>query len=179
MKLERWLPVLGFPDYEVSDRGRIRSLDRCVRQSTGSVRFFKGQILSAPPTKKGYLHTNLVNPAGIAKSVYVHQIVLFAFVGPRPDGMEVRHKNGKKSDCLLSNLCWGTKLENAADREKHGTHHRGEKSATAKLNDAKVRAIRAEYALGRCSHAFLGRKYGVKAATVYRVLNRKNWKHIA
>lgn len=52
----------------------------------------------------------------------VHQLVLEAFVGPRPEGMVTRHLNGDPSDNRLTNLAWGTHAENNADTVQHGTH---------------------------------------------------------
>jgi HNH endonuclease len=48
-------------------------------------------------------------------SVYVHKLVLEAFVGPAPEGMLCRHENDVKSDNNLKNLSWGTPLDNAYD----------------------------------------------------------------
>ncbi len=60
------------------------------------------------------------NP-GTKKQVYVHQLVLGAFVGPCPIGMECRHLDGNPSNNFLSNLRWGTHLENMEDMRRHGS----------------------------------------------------------
>jgi phage FluMu protein Com len=52
----------------------------------------------------------------------VHWLVARAFLGPRPDGMEIRHLDGDYQNCTASNLLYGTKSENALDAVQHGTH---------------------------------------------------------
>jgi hypothetical protein len=60
---------------------------------------------------------------------YVHRLVLDAFVGPCPEGMEARHLNGNSMDNRLENLAWSTHAVNMADKFRHGTVARGSKSA--------------------------------------------------
>jgi hypothetical protein len=74
-------------------------------------------------SSKGYITVNL-KPGGAIKlkTMRVHRLVLDAFVGPCPDGMECRHLNGVKADCRLSNLAWGTRKENIEDRVRHANH---------------------------------------------------------
>jgi hypothetical protein len=69
---------------------------------------------------KGYKYVNLT-PAGGGKykTFRVHRLVLEAFVGPCPEGMETRHLNGVRDDCRLNNLAWGTPDENRADIIAH------------------------------------------------------------
>jgi hypothetical protein len=52
----------------------------------------------------------------------VHQMVLAAHAGPRPDGQEVRHLDGDPLNNWLANLAYGTPSENSADKVRHGTH---------------------------------------------------------
>jgi hypothetical protein len=75
--------------------------------------------LRASPGHKGYL---TVKVGG--KTRRVHEIILLAFVGPKPPGLECRHLDGNPANCALSNLAWGTHLENEADKARHGTDQR-------------------------------------------------------
>lgn len=96
---ERWLPAAGFEGrYEISDAGRVRNLH--------------GLVLKTSRTNKGYLRV---------LGRFVHRLVLEAFIGPCPSGMECRHLDGNPSNNRLENLLWGTPLENANDRRRHGT----------------------------------------------------------
>ena len=95
---ERWLPVLGFPPYEVSDLGRVKN--SCT-----------GKILKGYKKKTGYVRVSLsIN--GWVRIVYVHQLVLLAFSPPESDGLEANHKNSVRGDNRLSNLEWVTRAEN-------------------------------------------------------------------
>ena len=122
---ERWLPIPDYEGlYEVSDRGRVRSLDRLVTDRDGRrTRRFRGRILRPQPNaRSGRLAVTLHRP-GHSQQEYVYRLVLLAFVGPAPDGAEACHGNGDPTDDRLSNLRWDTRRENNLDRVRHGTHH--------------------------------------------------------
>lgn len=122
---EAWMPVLDYESlYEVSDEGRVASLDRTTRDG----RRIRGRILSPAASKAGYLHVSFVVD-GHRETRSVHRIVLESFIGPRPDGMEACHGKGGPSDNRLSNLRWGTHSENNLDRVADGTHHHARKIA--------------------------------------------------
>lgn len=72
-----------------------------------------------------------------------HHMVLFAFVGPRPDGMECRHLNGIPDDNRLENICWGTRKENAGDTVRHGRVPRGPRPGKSQ-RIAEVRRLLAD-----------------------------------
>lgn len=119
---ERWLPVVGYEGYyEVSDMGCVRSLDRIVRLSDGRDRPMKGRHLALSPHPKGYATVKL-SVDGIRYTAMVHRLVLDAFVGPRPDGMEVCHNDGDPSNNRLDNLRYASRSENRLDSVRHGTH---------------------------------------------------------
>lgn len=117
---EKWLPVVGREDtYEVSDLGRVRSIDRVVLRSDGKRRPMPGVTLKPFRHPKGYLYVTFHRPRCNRP---VHQLVLEAFVGLRSEGLETRHLNGDPSDNRLSNICWGTGSENQLDNVRLGTH---------------------------------------------------------
>lgn len=122
---ERWMPVVGFEGlYEVSDCGNVRSLDRLDRRS----RRVNG--VSMTPGDKGkteHLKVDL-RSFGRRRSILVHRLVLEAFDGPCPEGMECRHLDGDPTNNRLANLRWGTRSENNLDRVAHGTHHQARKT---------------------------------------------------
>jgi len=178
--IEVWRAVPGWEGfYEVSDQGRVRSLDRTiiVRNCVGDLRprRFRGRIMSIRPGKNGYLMAQFSAPN---RHEYrnVHALVAEVFLGPPPEGQEVRHKDGVRANCTLSNLHYGTRQENALDRFAHGTIRRpfGEAAASAKLTNNAVRAIRASGATQRA----LGLQYGVSHSTIGLVVNRRSWPHI-
>lgn len=118
---ERWLPVLGHEgSYEVSDHGRVRSVDRTVTDKNGlRTRRFRGRMLKLRSDRKGYLR---IQPGHRQGDLPVHVLVLFAFVGPRPPDMECCHNNGNQRDNRLENLRWDTRSSNMRDCIKHGTN---------------------------------------------------------
>lgn len=121
---EKWLPVPGYEGiYEVSDLGRVRSLDRL--DSLGRLR--PGLELRPRVDRGGYL---LIHAGGKPRrTLRVHRLVLLAFVGPPPEGAdEALHGDGDPSNNALPNLRWGTRAENAADCLLHGTHHAASKT---------------------------------------------------
>src|SRR5712691_3060160 len=101
---EHWLPIMGWEDlYEVSDLGRIRSLDR---RTPRGIR--RGQVLKPFPGRNGYLSVDLSRDEVQTRRT-MHRLVLEAFIGPCPAGQEARHgPGGSRTDNRLTNLCYGT-----------------------------------------------------------------------
>jgi len=120
---ERWLPVPDDPGYEVSDLGRVRSMPRRITTSHGVNRRVPGGMLKPRRTKSGHLFVS-TNEKRIR---YVHSLVLLAFVGPAPEGMECCHKDDIPAHNHLANLRWGTRSDNVNDRVRNGIHHAASK----------------------------------------------------
>lgn len=180
--MEKWKAVPGFEGlYEVSDQGRVRSLDRITprfnRWGTPAPLRVKGRLLKPSPFgKSGHVCVNLFNN-GRGKCWQIHRIVLEAFVGPRPRGMECRHLNGRAHDNRLANLVWGTRAENMADRTRLGEHNPalGENRHNAVLTEKQVRAIRSLNASGK-GGSEISRTMGVNINTVFGIISGRNWK---
>jgi hypothetical protein len=107
-------------------------------------------------------------------AVLVHVMVCETFHGPRPDGMEVAHRNGNKLDCSAANLRWATTKVNAAERVLHGTQARGEQHGAARLTEEAVRDIRSSPLPARV----LAVKHGVNWRTIYDVRQQRSWRHV-
>ena len=123
---ENWLPVVGWEGlYEVSDQGRVRSLDRVLASATGP-RQWRGRIHRLDTDKHGYPCIRLGGSRG--KRSAVHHLVMAAFVGPRPEGQEVRHLNDIRDDNRLANLAYGTRSENMYDCIRNGSHNRASRT---------------------------------------------------
>jgi hypothetical protein len=121
---EEWRDIPGYEDmYQVSDLGRVRSLDRVVPQKNGP-RKCKGRILKPAVNTTGYYHVMLGRGGshrGSRNSHLVHALVVLAFIGPRPEGHDVRHGELGKLNNSASNLSYGTRTENNNDRWRDGT----------------------------------------------------------
>jgi hypothetical protein len=102
-----------------------------------------------------------------------------SFVGPCPDGMQGCHENGVRADNRLSNVRWGTPIENAADKAKHGTATVGERNARHKLTDQDVIDMRAIYRSGCVSFQELGDQYGVTKSVAHKAVRGILWGHVA
>jgi len=117
-RMETWKPVVGAEGlYEVSDLGRVRSLRRIITKrppprAPGYTRkTIPERILRPGPTQSG--HRTVVIVSHTRKgSRLVHHLVLEAFSGLRPRGLEALHLNGDPTDNRLLNLKWGTRGEN-------------------------------------------------------------------
>lgn len=115
---DRWLPIPGYAEgYEVSDGGSVRS-HRFGGPRTRVPRLMKPYVDST-----GYPGLRLDRLDGSRPHVRVHTLVLAAFVGPRPEGMCIRHLNGDSTDNSLANLAYGTYMENSQDTADHGRNH--------------------------------------------------------
>lgn len=119
---EVWKSIPGYEGvYEVSNLGRVRSLDRYVRCRGNGRRLFRGRVLSGKYDRDGY-HLVSLNLEGKEFTAKAHRLVLLAFVGPCPSGHVVRHLDGDPGNNSLDNLAYGTYLDNSEDQRRHGTH---------------------------------------------------------
>lgn len=119
---EAWKPIPGFEGYEASTLGRIRSWRRINRNAKRPV---SARILKLHVERDGY-QTACLYADGKQSTERIHSLVLLAFVGPCPSGMQCRHfPDRDRGNNALANLSWGTPLENMADRDAHGTTVRG------------------------------------------------------
>ena len=145
--VETWKPVVGYAgSYEVSDRGRVRSLARTVvYRRRGMVRTMRvgAKLLRLPRDPNGYPRVNIARYPHL-----VHALVMAAFIGPRPAGADVCHNDGDPSNNLLQNLRYDTRRGNLADAVKHGTAPRGERHGQSKFTEADVRSIRKRLSAG-------------------------------
>lgn len=172
---ERWLPVVDWEDlYEVSSAARVRSLPR----RGGRNRTYGGGILAPHAGDNGYLWVRLFR-GGRGVSKRIHKLVADAFLGPCPPGCEVLHGPNGILDNSVTNLSYGTPVENAADQLRDGTRILGVKMHSAKLTEADVIEIRRRHANGEAGYRALGREYGVDQGQIRLIVKRKNWKHVA
>lgn len=135
-----WKNIPGYwgKYYQASSEGQIKSKDRNVKvlNPFGKIgeRKYKGRVLKLGKNKKGYYGVRFTSP--IRKHFYnVHYLIAITFLGPRPRGKEILHKNGISTDNRVDNLRYGTSKENAADKYAHGYKQKvGDKSPLAKLS---------------------------------------------
>jgi hypothetical protein len=161
---EIWAQIPAAPDYQASSTGRIR-------------RASSARALSLNTISRGYRAVCLMIDGRRATKT-VHALVCAAFNGPRPVGHEAAHWDGDRLNNRSENLRWATPLENRQDSFRHGVVARGERHGLAKLSAKDVAAIRSEYRPGVRGHGqhSLAKKYGVRQATVWKIINNLNWR---
>lgn len=176
--VEVWKPVPGFEGlYDVSDQGRLRSW----REAGGQHRkLSEPRVCRGGKLKYGY-QSHFMGRGGGREQATIHELVLLAFVGARPDGMVARHLNGNPQDNRLENLAWGTWKQNTQDAIGHGTFkpiapQRGVDHHAAKLDEDAVREIRR--LANRATVSALSRQFSVSRLTIRQVIQRKVWKHV-
>lgn len=173
------MPCPSFPGYSATDDGRIISHRRRGRGAQrGSVSCIDPDFLfemSQFTTKKGYRTVSITLPSGKTRPIGVHQLVADAFHGARPEGKQVRHLNGIQADNRPENLSYGTPLENAADRIRHGTYLSGGDHHNAKLSGEQAADIRCLRQQG-VKIADLARRFEVSIATIETLLAGKSYR---
>lgn len=164
---ENWLSVKGYEGlYEVSNLGNVRRVG--------------GKVLSPKPGKLGYkivaLHMN-----GYAKKYLVHRLVAEAFIPNPEDKQYVNHKDGDKSNNVLSNLEWATPSENIHHAYDTGLHYpiRGEKNVQCKLTTKDIEWIKANVIKGdkKFGCKAIAKKFGVTEPHISYIVNGKKRKH--
>lgn len=161
---EEWRPIpdyLGW--YEASSEGQIRR----VRSAKGAK---VGRLLRQHLSRRhGRLSVTLSRGCA-TKTHWVHGLVATAFLGPVPEGVEVNHKDGDRTNNRAGNLEYTTRRENNAHAVTLGLivpprAIRGEKNPCAKLSDFDVRVIRRCVTLGMTQTSIAG-AFGVDQTTV-------------
>jgi len=172
---EEWRPIAGYEGiYEVSDHGRVRSLDRFTG-SGASQRFARGRILKPGKVSCGQYYRVELCSGGFCSARYVHHLVAEAFIGPRPEGMFVLHGPAGSLVNQVSNLSYGTRSDNMGrDRLRDGTHSRGERSGRARLTATDVIAIRSSSK----TTVELAKTHGVSQGYISAILTGRNWAHL-
>lgn len=173
--------IEGFPGYRVGDDGSVWSCLKIMGLGYwgGSRRVIGDTWKRIKDCQSGYAGYRKVHlyRDGRAHQITVHLLVLTAFSGPCPDGMEACHDDGNPSNNRLGNLRWDTRSNNHADKIRHGTHDRGEANTRAKLTDAQVVELRREYALGEVTQKELAGRHNMTRQAISDVLSGRRYGH--
>jgi hypothetical protein len=165
LKNENWRIIKGFESYFVSDFGRV-----C------SVKSGKPKLLSLFEDKDGYLKCSLCNSLYV-KRFSVHTLVLTAFSGNRPKGLEASHLDGNSGNNKLDNLKWETAKENYARKVLHGTAPLGSLHYCSKLNESQVYEIKRLLSIGM-TQINISKMFNISRRTIGHISEGKKWKHV-
>lgn len=158
---EVWRAVVGYEGlYEVSNHGKVRNASR--------------RELSTPADGRGYAKVNLSkNKRKLQKSV--HSLVAEAFLGPRPPGYDINHKNGIKTDNRVENLEYVTRQQNLRHAIAMGITPTGSRRRDAKLSSDDVREVRDRLSRGE-THKSIAARFGVCREVVGLIYRGKTYK---
>ena len=169
---EIWREVPGYVGmYSASDFGRVKSHARPVPHWRGGVSIRSERILAQRANRHGYPQLNLYRD-GEPWTIKVANLVMLAFKGPAPGGMEVCHDDGIRANSALRNLRYDTPRSNAADRVRHGTHSAGERNGRAKLSHLQAMSIRVD----RRSGPIIAAEYRVTRQLVNMIRRGDAWR---
>jgi hypothetical protein len=169
-----FVDIAGHPGYRVGTTGVIQSdvlIGSKARTRTGTWRDLKPYLNKRTGYHSIDLHT------GIRRNARVNVVVISAFVCPRPDGMECRHRDGNRLNNWVGNLLWGTRSDNMQDAIRHGTIKRGIRQENAKLDDDKVRDILRRLKAGEGQRS-LAREFNISRSVLGQIASRKAWRHV-
>ena len=167
---ERWLAIQGYEGrYAVSNLGNVMSMDFCRTGLPGILK---------PNMGRGYFGVLLYDAEGNAKRFTIHSLVAASFIGPRPHGMQINHKNGVKTDNNSENLEYCTQSQNMKHAHATGLQSNvGERHSRSKLTNADVISIRQRVKNGETQTA-IAKEYGMDQSAISNVVRGRNWSHI-
>lgn len=160
---EVWIPVVDYEDiYDVSDHGRIRRSSRIL---IGDIR------------DDGYVAYCLSDGNGNQSTHYAHVLVADAWLGEKPDDMEINHRDGNKQNNSVWNLEYITHSENSKHAVVIGLHkiRRGSSHGMARLSEQQVNEIKELYATGKYTRADLQHMYGVSKTSISNIVTNRSW----
>lgn len=174
MMTESWKPIKDYPDYEVSNRGRVKSF------KYGFERILK------PKLAHKYRRVEL-SKDGLHNIYYIHVLVAEAFIGPRPSKNHIcNHEDGIKLNDDFRNLKWITKSEDIQHAYDLGLRsakgwcydRKGENNSQAKLKNDDVKEIKRLLSLS-ITHKHIAKMFNVSRGCISGISGGFSWNHIS
>ena len=182
---EVWKDVIDYEGYyQVSNLGRVRSVDREVYYRGGRVKKIKGNIMKLGLSKNGYPQLTIYKK-GKQKSCRVHRLVANAFIPNDEDKPMVNHINGIKTDNRLENLEWCTAKENSNHAYEIGLINedtqnppKGEECHLSVLTEKEAKEIYELAHNSKMTMREIGEIYNITLSGVSGIKQKRIWKHI-
>lgn len=169
--IEEWKDIKGYEGlYQVSNLGKVMSLERTTLMKDGRKRIEKEKILKPIKDRHGYYKVSLYNSYG-KKQIKLHSLVMDAFVGKREKGMVINHIDEDKSNNAKSNLEYVTQKENI----NHGTGN--ERRRTSQPHAIKLKVTKNNIALEFNSITECATKLNLNIAHISSCLSGKRKTH--
>jgi NUMOD4 motif/HNH endonuclease len=173
---EIWKDIVGYEGlYQVSNHGRVRSLDREIAWK-GTWRFYKGKVMKQRKDKDGYLTIQLYKN-GNRKDYFVHRLVALAFIPNVDSKKQVNHLDGRNDNNHVSNLEWASENNQHCYDTGLRDSLNGERHINAKLKETDVLIIRLMLDNGILQR-IIAQKFGVTRSIITRIKSKKLWSHI-
>lgn len=146
---EEWRSVVGYEGlYEISNKGRLRSVDRIIKFSRNGITFDlkrKCHIMALRVTKQGYLGTS-IGRSGIKETISIHRLVAIAFLAkPYNDCSQVNHIDGNKLNNTAINLEWVSAQQNICHAISIGISNPGSRQAKPVRGTCKETGCKKEF----------------------------------
>jgi len=173
MMEEYWKPIIGYEGYLISNKGRVKTLDRYVPHKRHGRMFVEGVLIKQYKDLENYYHVGLWknNKSTTSK---IHRLVGIHFIPNQENKSQINHKNGIKTDNRVENLEWATNQENRNHAVKNKLHAYGINNGMTRLSEKQVISIYQE-----CNnYEMIARKYNVGISQVSRIKNGRQWKHL-
>jgi hypothetical protein len=168
-----WRECPGNPGYRVSNDGRVET-DLVIGGRPQPRRSGNWRQKKQMTHRSGHKYVCLRG----GSSRFVHTLVLEAFVGPCPDGMECLHGDDNPANNRMDNLRWGTRRENIADAMKRNRTPSGERHWNCSISQSTLSEIFAKKRDGLRVFE-IARELGLKPQTVSKIINGKRRKREA
>jgi predicted XRE-type DNA-binding protein len=173
---EIWRDIEGYEGlYQVSNLGRVKSLDR-YRYDNGQ--FTKGGVLRYSLNHGGYAGVNLCKNGKRIRHT-IHKLVATTFIRPSKKGEQINHKNGNKLKNEADNLEWVTSKENHKHRVNVLGKGRGESNGESVLTAEEVKEIKYLLDEGSLYQRQIADIYGVHRSTITCINRGKNWGYLS
>jgi len=176
--MEIWKNIEGYEGlYQISNLGRVKSLERYLGHNHGGLKLKKELILKNWLSSTGYYIISL-SKNNFSKKFFIHRLLCENFIKNPERKREVNHRNGIKTDNTLKNLEWVTSSENTIHSYKTGLQIsiKGEKCKLSKLTKEQVLEIRNNYE--KLSASKVAKIYNMSKSAIIQIRNRTTWKHI-